>query len=221
MIGRLLARLKPTSGDRYASFSELLRSEREGRDFLRTVIDRGAPIAIVAPHGGGLEAGTSEIATAIAGGDLSLYCFEGIKPKGNEVLHITSRRFDDPVCLDLLSRARTAVTIHGCSGEDMGIRLGGLDVGLKSVVIPALIDAGFVPLDDDAVYTGLDSTNICNRAATGRGLQLELSRGLRGVMFSGLERSERAYTTPVFRRFVTAVRGALLPMIDTSSAPPI
>jgi phage replication-related protein YjqB (UPF0714/DUF867 family) len=221
MIGRLLARLKPSSGDRYGSFSELVRNEREGRDFLRTIIDRGAPITIVAPHGGGLEAGTSEIARAIAGGDFSLYCFEGIKPRGNEVLHVTSRRFDDPACLDLLSRARTAVTIHGCSGQDMGIRVGGLDAGLKGVVIPALIEAGFVPLEDDAVYTGLDPANICNRSATGRGLQLELSRGLRGVMFSGLERSERAYTTPVFRRFVTAVRGALLSTIDAPAAPPV
>ncbi len=177
---------------------------------VRTLVDRGSGIAIIAPHGGGLEAGTSEIASAIAGRDLSLYCFDGIKQRGNEVLHVTSIHFDDPACLALLSGAKAAVSIHGCSGEDMGIRLGGLDAGLKATVIPVLIDAGFVPLDDDAIYTGLDPANICNRAASGKGLQVELSRGLRRAMFIGLERTERAYTTPVFRRFVTAVRGALL-----------
>ena len=214
MIGRLFGRRTNPSGDRYASFSELLHHEREGRDFIRTVLDRGSSVAIIAPHGGGLEAGTSELAGAIAARDLSLYCFDGIKQRGNEVLHVSSVRFDDPACLDLLSRAKTAVSIHGCSGEDMGIRLGGLDAGLKAIVIPALIEAGFVPLDDDALYTGFDPGNICNRAASGKGLQVELSRGLRRAMFSGLERSERAYTTPVFLRFVLAMRGALLSAID-------
>jgi phage replication-related protein YjqB (UPF0714/DUF867 family) len=210
MIGRLFGRTAKPSGDHYASFTELARREREGRDYIRTILDRRSPIAIVAPHGGGLEAGTSEVATAIAGRDMSLYVFEGIKLKGNESLHVTSIHFDDPSCLDLLSRTRMAVAIHGFSGTDMGIRIGGLDADLKAAVIPALIDAGFIPLEDDEVFTGLDPANICNRTATGVGLQLELSRGLRAAMFSGLERSERAYTTPVFRRFVTAIRGALL-----------
>jgi phage replication-related protein YjqB (UPF0714/DUF867 family) len=216
MIGRSIGRGGRGSGDRYASFADLLRREREGRDFIRTIVDRGSAIAIIAPHGGGLEVGTSELATAIAAQDFSLYCFDGIKRRGNEVLHVSSVHFDDPACMNLLSRARTAVSIHGCSGEDMGIRLGGLDARLKAIVIPVLIEAGFVPLDDDAIYSGLDPANLCNRAASGKGLQAELSRGLRRAMFSGLERAEREYTTPVFRRFVTAMRGALLSSIDAT-----
>lgn len=210
MIGRLFERMMKASGDRYPSFTALARREREGRDFVRTIVDRASSIAIVAPHGGGLEAGTSEIATAIAGKDLSLYSFEGIKLRDNESLHVTSIHFDDPACLDLLSRARTAVTIHGFSGTDMGIRIGGLDASLKASVIASMIDAGFIPLEDDAIFTGLDPANICNRTASGKGLQLELSRGLRSAMFLGLKRAERSETTPLFKRFVTAVRGALL-----------
>lgn len=210
MIGRLFGRAAKSSGDRYASFTELARREREGRDYVRTILDRESAIAIVAPHGGGLEAGTSEIATAIAGRDLSLYSFEGIKLKGNESLHVTSIHFDDPACLELLARARSAVTIHGFSGTDMGIRVGGLDGELRAAMIPALIDAGFIPLADDTVFTGMDPRNICNRTATGKGLQMELSRGLRSAMFLGLQRAERSETTPLFRRLVLAVRGVLL-----------
>lgn len=221
MIRGLFRRRIAATGDRYASFAELMRREREGRDFVRTIMDRGASIAIIAPHGGGLEVGTSEIAAAVAGLDLSLYCFDGIKRRGNEILHLTSVRFDDPSCLDLLGHTRTAVTIHGYSGEDMGIRLGGLDGDLKSALIRAFIDAGFVPLDDDAVFAGLDSANICNRGTSGKGVQIELSRGMRRAMFSGLERSERAYTTPIFRRFVIAARAVLVPANGILPAPPV
>jgi poly-gamma-glutamate hydrolase-like protein len=59
--------------------------------------------ALVAPHGGGIEPGTSELADAIAASDLSFYTFEGLKPSGNTDLHITSTRFDEPMCLTLLA----------------------------------------------------------------------------------------------------------------------
>jgi phage replication-related protein YjqB (UPF0714/DUF867 family) len=54
-------------------------------------------VAVIAPHGGGIEPGTSELATAIAGDDFSLYLFEGLKSAGNGELHITSTNFDEPI----------------------------------------------------------------------------------------------------------------------------
>ena len=206
------------SNGRYPSFGELSREEREGRDFARTVVDRGSSIAILALHGGGIEGGTSEIAIALAGTDLSLYCFDGIKPRANNVLHIASRRFDDPLVLELLSRARTAVAIHGCSGEESMVRLGGLDHELMASVGRALAGAGFVAREDDGTYGGLDPENICNRGTSGRGLQLELSRGLRSAMFSGLARGRRGRATETFQRFVAAARGALLSAAATPPA---
>lgn len=43
-----------------------------------------------APHGGGIEPGTSEIADAIGGERGSFYTFGGLKSSGTADLHITS-----------------------------------------------------------------------------------------------------------------------------------
>ena len=50
----------------------------------------------MAPHGGGIEPGTTEIAEAVAGHEHTFYSFSGVKARGNSVLHITSSRFDEP-----------------------------------------------------------------------------------------------------------------------------
>ena len=62
--------------DKYASFQELQRGERRGS---HRVLSRArkATIAVIAPHGGKIEPGTSEIARKIAGADYSFYSFEG------------------------------------------------------------------------------------------------------------------------------------------------
>jgi phage replication-related protein YjqB (UPF0714/DUF867 family) len=78
---------------------------------------------ILAPHGGGIEHDTSDIALAIAGENFNLYLFEGIKAKGNADLHVTSTRFDEASCLDILSVCDLVVAIHGCRGEDERVLL--------------------------------------------------------------------------------------------------
>ena len=196
--------------ERYRSFGELLKREREGVDFERAIALRGSRVAVVAPHGGGIEAGTSEIARAVAGRELSLYTFDGIKPRGNEILHVTSNLFDDSPCLEIVRTCETVVTMHGADGKDPIVEIGGLDVPLRDELIVGLRAAGFRADRDDTKHSGLGPTNICNRGASGSGAQLEISRGLRLAMFEGLVRHERAYTTPVFRKFVGAVREVLL-----------
>lgn len=64
--------------DKYASFLELERGECRGVYRVRSRLRRAA-IAVIAPHGGSIEAGTSEIARKIAGVDFSFYAFEGRK----------------------------------------------------------------------------------------------------------------------------------------------
>jgi len=53
--------------DRYESFDELCKHAIEGRDFRIRTASRPGQVAVIAPHGGGIEPGTSELAEAIAG----------------------------------------------------------------------------------------------------------------------------------------------------------
>jgi phage replication-related protein YjqB (UPF0714/DUF867 family) len=196
--------------DRYISFAQLACHEREGQDYRRLVERHISHIAIVAPHGGGIEPGTSEVARALAGREFALYCFEGVRPSGNDELHITSHRFDEPTCIQLVGHAQTVVAIHGCAGQREAVYVGGLDRGLQAHLIAALRRAGFDAQAGDGDQAGRYVRNICNRGRSGRGVQLEVSRGLRLAMFKGLKRREREITTPVFDRFVNAVREVLL-----------
>ena len=98
--------------DKYASFADLEKGERLGVDYRVRSVSRKARTAIVAPHGGRIEPGTSEIAEAIALEDLSFYAFEGIKRRNNGRLHITSTGFDEPACFALVTQAERVITIN-------------------------------------------------------------------------------------------------------------
>ena len=99
--------------DKYKNFEDLARHETAGVDFRVLVRRARAALAIVAPHGGGIEPGTSELADAVAAEGPSFYAFEGLKASGNVDLHITSTRFDEPLCVDLLAASDVVVTLHG------------------------------------------------------------------------------------------------------------
>ncbi len=195
----------------YRSFSELLNHEVEGRDFKRIVRECDSHTAIVAPHGGGIEPGTSEIAKALAGNEYSLYCFESLKRDGNEILHITSHEFDDPLCTRIMQSAKIVVSIHGCGCEEdkAGIFVGGRHGPLRRQLITSLRKAGFEAISDDGRHPGIHTGNICNQGQTGAGIQLEISLGVRRSMFAGMSRVERQVTKPLFRTFVDTVRLSL------------
>jgi phage replication-related protein YjqB (UPF0714/DUF867 family) len=170
--------------DRYTSFAELAAVEREHHDY-RVVVREvpGSPIAVVTPHGGGIERGTSPITRAIAGDAHHLYLFEGLKVRHNfDVLHITSRRFDEPRCLELVARCETVITVHGCVGLDERVYVGGLHVELKQAIADALDGVGVEAHLDGHNFPAVDPENICNRGASGRGVQLEFTTGLRRLM---------------------------------------
>jgi len=169
------------SRDKYRNFAELAAHEREDADY--RIIVRSVPaahISIVAPHGGGIERGTSELACAIAGRDFNLYLFEGLKPRGNFTsLHITSRHFDEPRCMDLLRRSKTILTVHGCMGMHHTMYLGGLDTSLKTLLARKLRATGMDIRLNDHPFPASDGDNLCNRGFRGAGVQLELTAGLR------------------------------------------
>jgi phage replication-related protein YjqB (UPF0714/DUF867 family) len=165
---------------RYRTYADLARSEILGRDYRIRMIDRrGSPVLIVAPHGGLIEDGTSELAEMIAGADHSLFLFEGLKPFGdNRVLHITSHEFDQPDCVALASNCDTVMSVHGCLGDER-IHVGGRDGDLSAALAAHLSQAQFPVEADSRRYPGLHVRNICNRGRSGRGAQLEVTYDLR------------------------------------------
>lgn len=204
------ADFRDMSTDKYSSFAELKASEPAGHWRAQALI-RGAERAVIAPHGGSIEPGTSEIAKAIAGENLDLYVFEGLKPAGNRDLHITSTRFDEPVGLKLLAGASRVVAVHGEASGDVAVAyLGGRDLELGAAVERELLAAGFdVRRHDNPSLQGLASENICNRGHTGRGVQLELSRWLREQFFESLSPAGRLHPKEPLELFAAAVRRAL------------
>ncbi|HYI97345.1 MAG TPA: poly-gamma-glutamate hydrolase family protein [Bryobacteraceae bacterium] len=195
--------------DKYPNFEALARDERAGIDFSIQARSALPAFAIVAPHGGGIEPGTSEIADAIAAEDLSFYMFEGLKPAGNADLHITSTRFDEPLCLTLIRRSEIVLTIHGEESDtgDEIVFIGGLDDRLRRRVGTALRARDFITRKHpDPKLQGLEPENLCNRGRSGKGVQLELSLGARKRMFRSLTRKGRRFRTARFNAFVEAIR---------------
>jgi phage replication-related protein YjqB (UPF0714/DUF867 family) len=194
--------------DTYAGYGELCRSEVQGKDY-RIVLNHGrSRIAVMAPHGGNIEPGTSEIARAIASADHTFYGFEGLKASGNRKLHITSTNFDEPLCLNVLEGSRVVVILHGCKGQEETVYVGGRDARFKAILADHLLQAGF-HVGSRSDLQGRDTRNLCNGCLDGTGVQLELSTGLRRLMFRDLTDEGRKNTTPMFGTFVSAVRQAL------------
>jgi phage replication-related protein YjqB (UPF0714/DUF867 family) len=197
-------------GDKYENFAELDAAETEGRDYEIKLEKRDSPIVIIAPHGGGIEPGTSEIAESVAGDDFSFYAFEGVKDTDNEDLHITSIRFDEPKGLDLVRQSEIVVAIHGLRRRKTLIDVGGRDQTLRKKLISALTQAGFEARTDNSHHAGSWRSNICNQGINREGVQLEISRGLRLTMFEGLNSKGRQQTKQPFHNLVEALRRVLL-----------
>lgn len=196
--------------DNYTGFDELKLHEREGVDYLIVSRRGNSSIAVMAIHGGGIEPGTVDIADGIAGADHAFYAFKGIKPRGNAALHITSNRFDEPTGLAIARQAETVVSIHGHHASEQIVYVGGLDQALKLDVVCRLSAAGFRA--EESFLPGLkgrNPDNICNRCRSGKGVQLEISEGLRRQLLGSLTDSAARNRTDAFCRFVMAVRQSL------------
>jgi phage replication-related protein YjqB (UPF0714/DUF867 family) len=189
--------------DKYASFAALeAGGEIAGTDFSTTVWERlESGVLIIAPHGGSIEIGTSELAALFAGEDYSLFTFDGRKARGrNRDLHITSHNFDHPECVALAARHSVVLAVHGCKGESSQIYIGGLDTKLTALLTQCLRAAGFAATSEGHRYPGRNPLNICNRGARGRGVQLELTLDLRGP-------ATRAVIAPIVRGAISDYLG--------------
>ena len=191
----------------YRSYADLAAAQREGEPYSVAVHRRpGARAAILAPHGGRIEDGTSEIAQAIAAQDHHLYLLEGRRVSHNyHTLHLTSHRFDEPRCLSLLQEAERVVAVHGCRGHHELVYIGGRDQELADHIHRCLRVHGIQAETGDHPFPGRHPENVCNRGAQGAGVQLEITHPLR--------RSRRA------ERLALAVRHALAESLVSS--PPV
>ena len=165
--------------DKYSSFEELQRHETLDKDFTLSFRNAGSRVTIMAPHGGKIEPRTSDLAKRIAGENYNFYCFEGIKEKDNACLHITSHRFDEPGAVRLVSKSEVVVALHACTGTAGLVHIGGLNKKLGSMIAGELQDRGIGVSSDHPRFQGSNPANICNRGATGMGVQLEVTRDLR------------------------------------------
>jgi phage replication-related protein YjqB (UPF0714/DUF867 family) len=141
--------------------------------------------------------------------DLSYYLFEGCLPTAHEsqVLHITSRKFDEPKCLDLIKEFQNSLAIHGCLGRVPIIYIGGIDVDLKDKMLTELSQKGYPTKAGTGNYAGNNPTNICNRTSMNKGVQLEISNGFRRLLFEDWRnRKGRKTSTELFARFVSDIR---------------
>jgi phage replication-related protein YjqB (UPF0714/DUF867 family) len=197
--------------DVYRNFAELSEYEKEDIDFRIYAVKReGSSTVIVAPHGGAIEPGTSEVAKEVAHNDLSLAIFEGIKPKNNKRLHITSTNFDEPHCVELVQKANTVLAIHGERSEELSVFLGGRDVELGEKLKSVLEWRSYaVKTHENSDLYGLNKANICNRGRQGVGIQLELSSGLRQSFFQSLTDKGRKKPTDELFKFAAALREGL------------
>lgn len=205
--------------DLFTSLPALMAKLSENKDFVIHSRNRGSKVTVISPHGGYIEPGTSAIAEAVAGRTFNFFDFQGLQVERPWELHVTSTRFRHPALMPLLSRSSHAISIHGMGDVDRwNIWAGGLNTSMKDSVVTSLRKAGFSVVTDTPKYRGEDPRNIVNLASE-MGVQLELPSDLidamfaKGVTFPGP--GVKPKTTKVFKRFVKAVRSAVLDEIRT------
>ena len=187
---------------------------------------------ILAPHGGGIEPGTSELCLAVAGYHpaslpqippagvtYDYWMLEGLRAGGNAELHVTSVGCDDGVAVSLCAGSLNALSLHGfqprppdMSEDDQIVLVGGGNTTLRGYLLEGLLKAGFDARDagQHGELDGSAKCNIVNRTLLGMGAQLELSTPLRDAMFTKHSRARRKHTTTqVFWTFAAACRDAL------------
>lgn len=189
---------------------------------------------VIAPHGGGIEGGTSELCLAVAGyapSDLSpapaagpvhdFWMFEGLLGNGNGALHVTSTHCDDTIARSLCAGSLNALSLHGCSPEQAGLEsgaqavlIGGLNPAFRQYLLEEFTAAGIraVTASGEEEIAGISPDNICNRTLLGMGAQLEITTALRASMFTPGKNTVADRATNLlepFRTFVTAARRAI------------
>ena len=236
----------PAGPDHYIGMMHLYAHETEGvhydKEWTRNrwsyksfkIDKKESEVFIMAPHGGGIERGTTELALATAGfttdfnrhpGTTQVYdyfTFNGTDPADeNGRLHVTASNYDDPVALELVRNSTVSLAFHGCSntqpaestGDDYeACLIGGLDIPFMTLLEWKLYDAGFrnARITDQEMLNGDLPKNIINRNKRNVGVQVELTRSFRKSLFNKFGAEERrTNTNDRFWLFVNTIRHAI------------
>jgi phage replication-related protein YjqB (UPF0714/DUF867 family) len=172
--------------------AEGVATARRTGEYVTTLVDGGDRLAVVAPHGGHVEAHTAEQADHVASlvDGATAWTGRGYRPDGGayDRWHVTSTDLHPasyPALARIADRGFThAVSFHGYRGE--GVRVGGAAPRTVRQAVAAAVEARLpesVPVDltTDGPYAGRDPENVVNwltEHGTG-GVQLEQSYAVR------------------------------------------
>ncbi|MCY7435098.1 poly-gamma-glutamate hydrolase family protein [Bacillus pumilus] len=198
--------------DTYENYEELSAHERKGIDYQILHKRKGEQLLVLSPHAGGIESGVSELVHEISS-DYSMYLFEGLKVKGNHVLHITSTRFDEPLCLSEVHTHHYTFALHGYGEtEVLQTLVGGTDRERAAETVKRLTLNGFqaLLLAESDRFSGTHPDNINNKCLTGKSVQLEISQAQRRAFFQDFRRQYRRDTqTEQFYRYTNVLKQVL------------
>jgi len=201
--------------DYYKSMTELYKDTIEGIDWKKDTRNVGKSVLIVAPHGGNIEQGTSELTKLVANnGDFDYFSFEAIRPSNNTQLHVTSTNYDDATLHEMIQDRTATISIHGAQGEEQLVYLGGYQSPLRDAIQSQLELKGFVVKIPPEYLGGLSNANFINKVEESTGVQLELTTALRKAFFKDEDTSTASrkkienWTTTMYD-FAEALNGAI------------
>lgn len=154
-------------------------------DYLIEANVTDSKVAVIAIHGGNIEKGTTELAYALAShNNYNYYSFLGSKSSDNFSLHVPSDEFAEAASLQMVSKSKITLSIHGCEGEKEFTYIGGQDTELAKRIKKSLTKYGFVVKDAPKDLGGNSPDNIVNKNIDAQGVQIEISKGLRTKFLS-------------------------------------
>ncbi len=185
---------------------------------------------LIAPHGGGIEPGTSEIMRSVAHlGGWAWYEFAGFLRSGNKTaLHLSSTTFDEPILAGMLPQTNFVLSFHGAgeAADPVVYVCGKWKAGrqiLAQSINAAQADHGLRAIDvidsPNAHFRGMDDRNITNRGKSGEGVQLEFSRGARNSLFPpDASREARGRRSDQLRLLVSSIHTATKQLCDLAAS---
>lgn len=210
-----------THKDHFKSMTQLFSHTKEGTDWKKEIKKTNSNVIIVAPHGGNLEKGTTELTKLVANQNhYNYYSFTVLNHTNPEKFHVTSPHYNDPTLLNMVKSKDFAISIHGAKGTKPVIYLGGLDTPLKQAIKHELLKQHFI-VKPSPTYLGGDlKENFVNRDFKDKGVQIELSTAFRKSLFinenmSAQSRENQSNWSPVMYKFADALDQAIK-HVDTS-----
>jgi phage replication-related protein YjqB (UPF0714/DUF867 family) len=165
----------------HVDFETVALNFKEGSDFsVSACHGLRREFLIAAIHGGNIQLYTSDMAKTIAAETHGLYLFEGFAQSASQRLYIPSNHFQEPQFGEMAPQYNRVVAIHGLK-EERGpkVLVGGLDKHLVNQILESLNSADIPARAYTKPVMAVSSNNVCNRGASGKGVQLEIPRAIR------------------------------------------